>query len=138
MTRRSFVLLIWKKFLMPLLLVIAIFFSLKFIYYTLLYNEPGRYVILLIFGLSILSIIAQLITLFFQKAIKKMDPTYLELLRSTVRIVLNIIDYSSPITFAIASFYLWRAEWFSQAVILGILALQRISALVDRQAKVRS
>jgi hypothetical protein len=127
MDRKEFLFTIWKKGLKPIILVLAIYFCISFIYQ--LFAEGISWnVMLLILSLAVLILFIELLVNLFSKIITNISARLPQKLMNWISLS---IKYFSAIVLALVIYLAWQKDWVGTAIIIGVLLIQKIIELLD-------
>jgi hypothetical protein len=136
MDRATFLLAFWKKGVKPILLVLAIYFCISFIYQVFIANGRARGLILLVLALAIILLLLELIVSLFIKINTALSARIPENLKIGLSL---IFKYVSPIILVVVIYQAWLHDWIGTVIIVSVLFVQKIiSTLHERKVSKRS
>jgi hypothetical protein len=111
MDRKEFLIQLWKKGIKPLILIVLLYFSIRFIINIFKENSTERLVTILVIGFLVVSIILTLIGILFRTIIEKIHSKLPESVKTLLRITGKIINYLIPFILGIIIYKLWEKDW---------------------------
>ncbi len=76
---------------------------------------------------------AYLIGQLFKSLITRIYSTFADSVKSWVRIIGKFLNYISPIILGMIIYHLWKEDWKTAAIILGILLFQRLTEIIKEE-----
>lgn len=133
MDRKEFLITVWRKGVIPILLIGIIFFCVKFLYNVFAESGTERFVTILILGFGLLMLTMYLIGLIFKSLMGKLSSILPEPIKLWIRVIGKILNYISPIILGMIVYHFWKEDWIMAAIVLGVLLLQRIVEIIKEE-----
>lgn len=135
MDRKEFMITVWKKGIIPVILLGLIFLCGKFLFNAFAESGIERIVMIFVLGLGVLMPTAYLIELVFKSWTSKLYAILPESFKFWVRVFQKIMKYIAPIILGMIIYHFWLEDWLSAAVILGVVLIQIIADIIRQERK---
>jgi hypothetical protein len=110
MYRKEFLKTIWKKGIKPTLLIVVIYFCVKFLINVFRDNETERFIIILALELGILFAIIYLIGFIFSSIISKINSKLPDSVKPWLKKITKVLNYIEPIISGIIFYQFWKKD----------------------------
>lgn len=135
MDRKEFLITVWKKGVIPVMLLGLIFLCGKFLFNVFAKNGAERIVMIFVLGLGVIMLTAYLIELVFKSLTRKLHASMPESIKSWISVLQKFSKYISPILLGVIIYHFWLEDWLSATVMLGVVLIQRIVEIIKRERK---
>jgi hypothetical protein len=133
MDRKEFLLVVWKKGIKPTLLIVTIFFCVRFLYKDLTEGGTIRFLTALIIGFGLLTLIGSLVLLLFHSLTEKLNTFLPEPVKLRIRVIRKLLNYFTPIVLGIMIYHFWKEDWLMTATMFGVLLIQKTVELIKEE-----
>jgi len=130
MDRREFLTAFWKRRIKPVLIVIALIFSVLFFVDVFTENGKARFIVIVLFGLGIVFLVAHLLGILFSEIFNKIYSRFTPNMKRTLKLIGQIITYLTPIYLGILLYQSWMRDWLYTSLIVSVILIERIVNLV--------
>lgn len=136
MDRREFLTNVWKYGVRPILLIIILYFSLKFLvnFIVNLFNENSgeRVIIFLVLGITVLLITAHFIGIIFNKIIVSIHNILPEPIKNFIKVFKKIVTLLFPILLGILIYYFWNED-LRYVIFIFIVVIEQIIVIIRKK-----
>jgi hypothetical protein len=133
MYRKEFLKTIWRKGIKPTLLIVVIYFCVKFLINVFQDNETERFIIILALELGILFAIIYLIGFIFSSIISKINSKLPDSVKPWLKKITKVLNYIEPIISGIIFYQFWKKDWITAALLIGIILILRITEIIEKK-----
>jgi hypothetical protein len=133
MSRKEFLVRLWKVFIKPTVLVILLVFMIKFLINIFASNGPERMTTILVLGFAVLYFILSLIGFGFRTLTDKIYRSLPVHIKFWIRVLQKIIDFAAVAILGALIYKFWNEDWVLAAIISGIILIERISNIIKEE-----
>jgi uncharacterized membrane protein YhdT len=124
---------IWKKWIIPILLIGIIFFCIKFIFKAIVENGSERVVAIFAFVIGLVILTAHFIKMLFYSFSKKLNSILPESIKLWLLIISKTLNYLSPVIFGIMIYHFWNEKSITEVIILSLLLVHKIGEIIKEE-----
>lgn len=134
MNRKDFLSILWRKIFKPLLIILAVYFIVKFIAGIFMNDGDERALVkisFLFFGIYIAAIIMGLILSSLLALLYAILPPAI---KTVLRITTELLLFLIPIAFGVLLFYTWHHDRLIAIAILAYVTISQLHTIIKKES----
>ncbi|MFY0603951.1 MAG: hypothetical protein JXQ93_08365 [Flavobacteriaceae bacterium] len=135
MTRKEFLVTIWKKAIRPVILVVSLYYSFLFLQNILANENNQRFIFFVIIIIISVNIALYLIQFLLAKTVTYFSNNLPKPAISLLKIIGEIITYLTPVAFAFLIYYAWSKDETLAFIILCFILISEIRRIILENKK---
>ena len=138
MNRIDFLKIFWKKAVIPLLIGLAIYFCINFIYQLAIFENSQPKLMLLFISLSLFVFLFLFIRTLFSNIFTEIKKRFPRFFLTRIAILNKLLNILSPFLMGIAAYYLWQnGNRFQALLVIFIIFLSLRESFINRNSSIQ-
>lgn len=131
MNRKDFLKQLWKRLFKPTIILILIYFSIKFLIAAFRDNGTERLATIVFLSLTIIYFSIYFLGELLDKLKEKLTTHLSDKAKFRLRIIGKIIDYFAVLLLGVVLYKFWKEDVFLALIMTSILIIDRINAIIQ-------
>lgn len=133
MDRKDFLKQLWKRLFKPIIILILIYFSIKFLVIVFRDNGTERFSIIVFFSLTILYFLIYFLGQSIDKLKEKLTTHLSDKAKFRMKMIGITIDYFAILLLGVVLYKFWKEDVFLASILTAILIVDRIKAIIEEK-----
>lgn len=133
MDRKDFLKQLWKRLFKPIIILILIYFSIKFLIIVFRDNGTERFSIIVFFSLIILYFLIYFLGQSIDKLKEKLTTHLSDKAKFRMKMIGKIIDYFAILLLGVVLYKFWKEDVFLASILTATLIVDKIKAIIEEK-----
>lgn len=133
MDRKDFLKQLWKRLFKPIIILILIYFSIKFLVIVFRDNGTERFSIIVFFSLTILYFLIYFLGQSIDKLKEKLTTHLSDKAKFRMKMIGITIDYFAILLLGVVLYKFWKEDVFLASILTATLIVDKIKAIIEEK-----